>query len=89
MKELLKTIFTSDAMLDMPLKSQILYLHCLFSADSEGYLINFNSIKRYIGCSDAETRILFECDYLIDEDGAIKVDVYDTKIGKAVFGDGK
>jgi hypothetical protein len=47
-------IVESDAFLDMPASSQLLYFHLCMRADDDGFLGNPKSIQRSIGSSDDE-----------------------------------
>ena len=53
-----KTIIDSDAFLDMPLSTQALYFHLAMRADDEGFVNNPKKIRRMIGASDDDCRIL-------------------------------
>lgn len=67
-------IVESDAFLDMPASSQLLYFHLCMRADDDGFLGNPKSIQRSIGSSDDDLRILFAKRFLLlFESGVIVV----------------
>lgn len=58
-------IVGSDAFLDMPQSSQLLYFHLSMRADDDGFLGNPKSIQRGIGSSDDDLKILFAKRFLL------------------------
>ena len=60
-----KTIIDSDAFLDMPLSSQALYFHLSMRADDEGFINNPKKIKRMIGASDDDLKLLIIKNFVI------------------------
>lgn len=63
----------SDAFLDMPAGSQLLYFHLGLSADDDGFLDNPKSIMRTIGASEDEYKILIAKKFVITFDNGICV----------------
>lgn len=58
-------ITTSDAFLDMPQESQLLYFHLGMNADDDGFIANTKMIQRIIGSGDDSLKILFAKKFLI------------------------
>ena len=58
-------ITTSDAFLDMPTESQLLYFHLGMQADDDGFIANTKMIQRVIGASDDSLKLLFHKKFLI------------------------
>lgn len=53
-----KQIIDSDAFLDMPMSSQLLYFHLVMHADDEGFIGNPKKISRMVGVGDDDFKIL-------------------------------
>jgi hypothetical protein len=53
-----KTIVDSDAFLDMPQSTQLLYFHLSMRADDDGFINRPKSIMREVGCKDDDLKIL-------------------------------
>ena len=53
-----KTIIECDKFIDMPLSSQCLYFHLSMNADDDGFVDSPKKIKRSIGCTDDDLKIL-------------------------------
>ncbi|MGL5972409.1 MAG: conserved phage C-terminal domain-containing protein [Oscillospiraceae bacterium] len=69
-----KSIIDSDAFLDMPQTTQLLYFHLNMRADDEGFLNNPKRIMRMIGSSDDDMNILISKKFvLIFESGVIVI----------------
>lgn len=67
-------IVDSDAFLDMPISAQALYFHLGMRADDDGFLNNARMIKRMVGASDDDLRLLIAKKFLIVmEDGVIVI----------------
>lgn len=60
-----KKITESDAFLDMPASSQMLYFHLNMSADDEGFVNNPKKIQRMCGASDDDMKILVIKSFII------------------------
>ena len=58
-------ITTSDAFLDMPSGSQLLYFHLGMSADDDGFVANPKMIMRVIGASEDEYKILIAKKFIL------------------------
>ena len=68
-----KTIIDSDAFLDMPITSQLLYFHLSMRADDDGFVNKPKSIMRMIGCKDDDLLILFGKKFLIPFESGVVV----------------
>ena len=69
-----KTIIDSDAFLDMPQSSQLLYFHIAMRADDEGFINNPKKIQRMIGSLDDDLKILITKNFIIPfETGVIVI----------------
>lgn len=68
-----KTIIDSDAFLDMPITSQLLYFHLSMRADDDGFVNKPKSIMRMIGCKDDDLMILFGKKFLIPFESGVVV----------------
>lgn len=60
-----KQIVDSDAFLDMPTSSQLLYFHLLIRADDEGFVGNPKKVMREIGITGDDFKILVAKRFLI------------------------
>lgn len=68
-----KTIIDSDAFLDMPMTSQLLYFHLSMRADDEGFINNPKRIQRMIGASDDDLRMLIAKAFIIPFESGVVV----------------
>jgi hypothetical protein len=68
-----KTIIDSDAFLDMPTSSQLLYFHLSMRADDEGFINNPKRIQRTIGSSDDDLKILIAKKFIIPFESGVVV----------------
>lgn len=66
-------ITTSDAFLDMPVDSQLLYFHLGMNADDDGFIANTKMIQRIIRAGDDALKILFAKKFLIAFENGICV----------------
>ena len=53
-----QTIIDSDAFLDMPSSTQVLYFHLSMRADDEGFVNSPKKIQRMVGCNDDDMKLL-------------------------------
>lgn len=60
-----KTIIDSDAFLEMPVTSQLLYFHLCMRADDEGFINKPKSIMRAAGCKEDDLKVLFSEKFII------------------------
>ena len=68
-----KTIIDSDAFLDMPLSTQALYFHLSMRADDDGFINNAKKIKRMIGASDDDLKVLLMKRFLLPFESGVVV----------------
>lgn len=68
-----KSIIDSDAFLEMPTTSQLLYFHLSMRADDDGFINKPKSIMRMIGCKDDDINILFARKFVIPFDSGVVV----------------
>ena len=68
-----KTIIDSDAFLEMPITSQLLYFHLSMRADDDGFVNKPKSIMRMIGCKDDDLMLLFAKKFLIPFESGVVV----------------
>ena len=74
-----KKITDSDKFLDLPLTAQALYFHLNMHADDDGFVDNIKTIKRMIGASDGDLRILMEQAFVLPFESGVIV-IKDWKI---------
>ena len=60
-----KTIIDSDAFLDLPQSTQLLYFHLSMRADDDGFVNNPKSIVRMINASDDDLKLLATKKFII------------------------
>lgn len=60
-----KTIIDSDAFLDMPPSSQVLYFHLAMRADDDGFINNPKTIMRIVGAKDDDIKLLIAKKFII------------------------
>ena len=68
-----RTIIDSDAFLDMPVTSQLLYFHLSMRADDDGFVNKPKSIMRMCSCKDDDLKILFMKKFLIPFESGVVV----------------
>lgn len=68
-----KRITASDTFLDMPLSAQALYFHLNTIADDDGFIENPNSLKRMIGASNDDLKILIAKQYILPFESGVVV----------------
>lgn len=68
-----KTIIDSDAFLEMPSTSQLLYFHLSMRADDDGFVNKPKSVMRMIGCKDDDLMLLFGKKFLIPFESGVVV----------------
>ena len=68
-----KTIIDSDAFLDMPHSTQLLYFHLSMRADDDGFINNPKKVQRMIGCSDDDLKILIAKNFIIPFESGVVV----------------
>ncbi len=68
-----KSIVDSDAFMDMPQSSQLLYFHLCMRADDEGFVGNPKRIIRMVGSNDDDYKILFAKSFIIPFESGVCV----------------
>ena len=68
-----KTIIDSDAFLDMPATSQLLYFHLSMRADDDGFVNKPKSVMRMIGGKGDDLKLLFAKKFLIPFESGVVV----------------
>ena len=68
-----KTIIDSDAFLDMPITSQLLYFHLSIRADDDGFINKPKTIMRMIGSKDDDINLLIAKKFLIPFESGVVV----------------
>lgn len=68
-----KEIVGSDAFIDMPTSSQLLYFHLGMEADDDGFIGNPKKISRFVGGSDDDLKILLSKRFLLIFDSGVVV----------------
>lgn len=68
-----KTIVDSDAFLDMPHSTQLLYFHLSMRADDEGFINNPKSIMRNIRCNNDDMNVLIAKKFIIPFESGVVV----------------
>ena len=66
-------IVDTDAFLDMPLSSQLLYFHLTMRADDEGFIGNPKKIMRLIGVQDDDMKILLAKRFILSFESGVVV----------------
>lgn len=68
-----KKITESDAFLEMPSSTQMLYFHFCMNADDDGFVNNPKKIQRMCGASDDDFRLLIVKSFVLTFDSGIIV----------------
>lgn len=68
-----KTIIDSDAFLEMPVTSQLLYFHLSMRADDDGFINKPKAIMKMIGANTDDIKILFAKKFVIPFDSGVVV----------------
>lgn len=66
-------IVDTDAFLDMPISSQVLYFHLVMRADDEGFVSNPKKIMRLVGTGDDDMKILIGKRFLLSFESGVVV----------------
>ena len=81
-----RKITETDMFLDMPMSAQCLYFHLNMSADDDGFIGNAKTIRRMIGASEDDLKILLAKEFLIPFESGVVV-VKDWKIHNYIRSD--
>lgn len=68
-----KTIIDSDAFLEMPQSTQLLYFHLSMRADDEGFINNPKSTMRSVGCKEDDMSLLIVKKFVIPFESGVVV----------------
>ena len=68
-----RSIVDSDAFLDMPPSSQMLYFHLAMRADDDGFVNNPRKIQRMVNAGDDDMRVLLAKRFIIGFDSGVVV----------------
>ena len=68
-----KTIIDSDAFLDMPVSTQLLYFHLSMRADDDGFINNPKKIQRMVGCAEDDLKLLMAKRFIIQFESGVVV----------------
>lgn len=68
-----KTIIDSDAFLDMPHSTQLLYFHLSMRADDDGFINNPKNIMRMIACKEDDLKILLTKKFILPFESGVVV----------------
>jgi len=67
-------IVGSDAFMDMPIGSQLLYFHLGMESDDDGFIGNPKKVMRSVGCKDDDLKVLISKKFvLVFESGVIVI----------------
>ncbi len=66
-------IVDTDAFLDMPISSQVLYFHLVMRADDEGFVSNPKKIMRLVGTQEDDMKILIGKRFILTFDSGVVV----------------
>ena len=75
-----KKVTDTDVFLDMPLSAQALYFHLNMHADDDGFIGNINTIKRMVGASNDDEKLLIAKQLLIPFEQSGVVVIRDWRI---------
>ena len=75
-----KKVTDTDLFLDMPLSAQALYFHLNMHADDDGFIGNINTIKRMVGASNDDEKLLIAKQLLIPFENSGVVVIRDWRI---------
>ena len=68
-----KTIIDSDAFLDMPQSTQLLYFHLAMRADDDGFINNPRAIMRNTKCNEDDVKLLIAKKFIIPFESGVVV----------------
>lgn len=74
-----KNITETDLFLDMPMSTQCLYFHLNMSADDDGFIGNAKTIRRMVGASEDDLKLLLAKEFIIPFESGVVV-IKDWKI---------
>ncbi len=68
-----KSVIETDLFMDMPMSSQCLYFHLLLRADDDGFIKNPSAIRREVGCSGDDMKLLVAKKFILPFDTGVIV----------------
>lgn len=74
-----KNITDTDTFLDMPMSTQCLYFHLNMSADDDGFIGNAKTIRRMVGASEDDLKLLIAKEFIFPFESGVVV-IRDWKI---------
>lgn len=74
-----KNITDTDLFLDMPMSTQCLYFHLNMSADDDGFIGNAKTIRRMVGASEDDLKLLIAKEFIFPFESGVVV-IRDWKI---------
>lgn len=81
-----KKITETDLFLDMPMSAQCLYFHLNMSADDEGFIGNAKTIRRMVGASEDDFKLLMAKEFIIPFESGVVV-IKDWKVHNYIRSD--
>ncbi|SFH62135.1 hypothetical protein SAMN04489868_1071, partial [Pisciglobus halotolerans] len=81
-----KKITETDMFLDMPMSTQCLYFHLNMSADDDGFIGNVKTIRRMVGASEDDLKLLMAKEFIIPFESGVVV-IKDWKIHNYIRSD--
>lgn len=81
-----KKITETDLFLDMPMSSQCLYFHLNMSADDDGFIGNAKTIRRMVGASEDDFKLLMAKEFIIPFESGVVV-IKDWKVHNYIRSD--
>ena len=75
-----KKITDTDQFLDMPMSAQALYFHLNMEADDDGFLGNAKTVRRKVGASEDDMKLLMAKQFIIPFEDSGVVVIKDWKI---------
>ena len=81
-----KKITETDFFLDMPMSAQCLYFHLNMSADDDGFIGNAKTIRRMIGASEDDFKLLMAKEFIIPFESGVVV-IKDWKVHNYIRSD--
>lgn len=67
------SIIGSDAFMDMPIGSQLLYFHLGMESDDDGFISNPKKVMRGVGCKDDDLKVLISKRFVLLFDNGVLV----------------
>jgi len=81
-----KKITETDLFLDMPMSAQCLYFHLNMSADDDGFIGNAKTIRRMVGASEDDFKLLMAKEFIIPFESGVVV-IKDWKVHNYIRSD--